>query len=87
LYAKKSRTLEGDTYLVVECKCTGKVSAKDIVRFINRVNAVYKHLPKIWGEKPPLYAYLCHSEAVDEDASAMAKRNEKPPIKLLRIER
>jgi len=85
LYAEMSEAFDVD-YLVVECKCKGKVSAKDIVRFINRVDAVYKHLPEQLFDEPPLYAYLCYSEEVDKDASALAKRN-KPTIKLLKIER
>jgi hypothetical protein len=85
LYAERSEAFDVD-YLVVECKCKGKVSAKDIVRFINRVDAVYKHLPEQLFGEPPLYAYLCYSEDVDKDASALAKRN-KPSIKLLKIER
>ena len=85
LYAERSEIL-GVDYLVVECKCKGKVSAKDVVRFINKVDAVYKHLPEILFDKPPLYACLCYSEEVDKDASAVAKSH-KPSVKLLRIER
>jgi hypothetical protein len=85
LYAKRSSDLEGDEYLVVECKCAGKVSAKDVVRFSNKVDAVYKHFPTVWLEKPTLYAYLCYSESVDGDASAWAKRSE-TSVKLLRVE-
>ena len=84
LYAEKSEMF-GTEYLVVECKCKGKVSAKDVVRFINRVDAVYKHLPEILFDKPPLYAYLCYSEGVDNDAAAVAKSH-KPSVKLLKIE-
>lgn len=85
LYAERSETFDVD-YLVVECKCKGKVSAKDVVRFINKVDAIYKNLPERLFDKPPLYAYLCYSEEYDKDASAVAKRN-KPSIKLLKIER
>ena len=52
LYAEKSEMLDTE-YLVVECKCKGKVSAKDIVRFINKVDSLYKNLPEILF-KPPL---------------------------------
>jgi hypothetical protein len=86
LYAKKSEILSGDAYLVVECKCKGRVSAKDVVRFINKVDTVYRHLPEILLNKPPLHAYLCYSEAVDEDAAAVAKSH-RPSVKLLRIGR
>jgi len=85
LYAEKSEMF-GTEYLVVECKCKGKVSAKDVVRFINKVDSVYKHLPEILFNKPPLYAYLCYSEEIDKDASAVAKSH-KPSVKLLKIER
>lgn len=85
LYAERSETFDVD-YLVVECKCKGRVSAKDVVRFINKVDAVHKHLPEILFGKPPLYAYLCYTEEVDKDASAVAKSH-KPSVKLLRIER
>ena len=87
LYGEKSVDFGLDTaYLVVECKCKGRVSAKDAVRFINRVDAVYRHLPEIGLEKSPLHAYFCYSEEVDKDASAVAKRN-RPSIRLLKIER
>jgi len=84
LYAEKSEILSGDAYLVVECKCKGRVSAKDVVRFINRVDELRRHLPEVWFEKPPLYAYLCHAGEVDKDASVVAKSHS---IKFLRIER
>jgi hypothetical protein len=61
-------------------------SGIDVVRFINKVHPVYRHLPEQLFGKPPLYAYLCYSEEVDKDASAMAKRN-KPSVKLLKIDR
>lgn len=87
LYGEKSMDFDLDTaYLVVECKCKGRVSAKDIVRFINKVDAIYKHLPEIGFEKSPLHTYFCYSEEVDKDASAVAKRN-RPSVKLLKIGR
>jgi len=85
LYAEKA-DMVGIEYLVVECKCTGKVSAKDVVRFINKVDVLYKHLPEILFDKPPLYAYLCYAEEIDKDASAVAKSH-RPSVRPLRIER
>jgi len=85
LYAKKSGMLI-DEYLVVECKCKGKVSAKDVVHFIKKVDVLYKNLPVIILDKPPLYAYLCYSEEVDKDASDVA-RSHKPSVKLLKIDK
>jgi hypothetical protein len=84
--ARRSSYLEGDEYLVVECKCRGEVSAKDVMRFGNKVDVVYRHLPSVLFEKPTLYAYLCYSESVDGDASAWAKRS-KRSVSLLKIER
>lgn len=83
LYAEKSEMFETE-YLVVECKCKDRVSAKDVVRFINKVDLVYRHLPEILMNKPPLYAYLCYSGEVDKDASAVAKSH-KPSVRLLKI--
>jgi hypothetical protein len=83
LYAEKSEIFS-TKYLVVECKGKGRVSAKDVVRFIVKVDLVGKHLPEVMLAKPPLYAYLCYSEDVDQDAAAVAKRH-KPSIKLLKI--
>jgi len=85
LYAEKD-DMVGTDYLVVECKCKARVSAKDVLRFLRKVDAVYRHLPE-WGlEKPPLHAYLCYSEEIDKDASAVA-RSHMPSVKLIKIER
>lgn len=84
LYAEKRDFIGlGTEYLVVECKKKGLVSAKDVVRFIRKVNVLYENLPDLFG-KPPLHAYLCYTDKVDNDAAAVAKRNE-PSIELLQI--
>lgn len=83
LYAVKSDILSTE-YLVVECKCKGRVSAKDVVRFIRKVDTLYANLPE-FIYKPPLHAYLCHTDKVDPDAEAVAKSH-KPSVKLLKIE-
>lgn len=72
-------------YLVVECKKKGLVSAKDVVRFMRKVNVLYENLPDLipFG-KPPLHAYLCYTDEIDNDAAAVAKKN-KPSIVLLQI--
>jgi len=85
LYAEKADMVSTE-YLVVECKCTGKVSAKDVVRFIKKVDVLHRHLPEIFFDKPPLYVYLCYSEEIDKDASAVAKSH-RPSVIPLRIER
>ncbi len=83
LYAEKSEIFSTE-YLVVECKGKGRVSAKDVVHFIRKVDLVRKHLPEVMLAKPPLHAYLCYSEDVDQDAAAVAKSH-KPSIKLLKV--
>ena len=86
LYAEKRDFIGiGTEYLVVECKNKGLVSAKDVVRFMRKANVLYENLPDLlpFG-KPPLHAYLCYTDKIDNDAAAVAKRN-KPSIKLLKI--
>ena len=61
-------------------------SGIDVVHFINKGHAVYRHLPEQLFGKPPLYVYFRYSEEVAKDVSAMAKRNN-PSVKLPKIER
>ena len=88
LYAVKNDFLGGSEHLVVECKDKELVSAKDIVRYIKKVDIIYKNLQGLLMiySKLPLHAYLCYSGEVDEDAADVVKTH-KPSIKLLKIPR
>ena len=83
LYDKRGDDLSGDhEYLVVECKSGDRVSAKEVLRFINKVEKMYRHLPEIGFEKPKLRAYLCYAGAIDKDAETMVKNHKNPSITL-----
>ena len=84
IYARREEILSGPEYLVVECKDQVRVSAKDVVSFILKVDVFYKHLPEILFTKPPIYAYLCYSGEIDKDAAAVAKTH-KPSIKFKKL--
>lgn len=88
ILGKREETLtEPPEYLVVECKGQGRVSAKDVVRFIKKVDVFYKHLPEIgilFITKPPIYAYICYSGERDEEAADVAKAH-KPSIKFKKL--
>lgn len=84
IYGVREELLSGPEYLLVECKDKVRVSAKDIVRFIRKVDTFYKHLPEILFEKAPVHAYLCHNGAVDEDAREVAK-GRKPRIEFKKL--
>lgn len=62
-------------YLIAECKSSPKVSAKDITRFMNKVDVFDKKCSGILLIKPSIYAYLCHKKGavVDKDAASVAK--------------
>lgn len=85
IYGEREELLSGPEYLLVECKDKARVSAKDVVRFISKVDTFYKHLPQLLlFAKPAVHAYLCYSGSVDNDAANVAKSH-KPPIKLKKM--
>jgi len=84
IYGKREELLSGPEYLLVECKGKGRVSAKDVVRFMTKVGTFYKHLPEGLFGRPPVHAYLCYRESIDKDAANVAKSH-KPPIKLKKV--
>ena len=84
IYGEREEDLGEREYLLIECKDKTRVSAHDVVRFINKVDIFYKRLPEFLGEKPKIYAYLCYSADIDKDAASLAKAH-KPSIKLKQL--
>jgi hypothetical protein len=71
-------------YLVVECKNSGLVSAKDIVHFLVKVMKLAEKLLQASYSKPELYAYLCHTGDVDEEAATVAKSHN-PSVEMIKF--
>ena len=71
-------------YLVVECKNSGMVSAKDVIHFLVKVMKLAENLPQDSYSKPELYAYLCHTGDVDEEAALVAKSH-RPSVEMIKF--
>ena len=71
---RKKEVFEPEEHLLVECKAGERVSAKDVMKFIKKVNVYYRRLPEdLWDGKPPVRSVLAHKGNVDADAKAAAK--------------
>jgi len=71
-------------YLLAECKTGERVSAKDIVRFMAKVDVFCRHIPVGLFLKPDVQVYLCHRGIIDPDAEKVAKAH-KPSIKFKKM--
>lgn len=85
IFANRWDFLRGDQYLVVECKHTKIVTTHDIAHFIAKVDALCRGLPDLESSTSRLYAYLCHSGEIAQEAATVA-RGHRPPIELVKIQ-
>jgi len=60
-------------YLIVECKDKDLVSARDVMRFNNKVKAYYDKLSGLMLSEPDFRAYLCYSGELDKEAEVFLR--------------
>ncbi len=77
LFGKIEDSLEGASYLLVECKDKDRVTSADVMRFIRKVDVFYKALPEDFlSGGPSVTAVLAHTGVVNEDSKAVCKGHE-----------
>ena len=75
IYGEQEDLVRGKSYLLVECKDKERVSAKDVMHFMKKVTDFHNHLPKdLFGQKPPVKAFLAYTGEIDKDAEKVAFR-------------
>ncbi|HSW35921.1 MAG TPA: hypothetical protein VLH18_04875 [Candidatus Limnocylindrales bacterium] len=71
-------------YLVVECKNSAMVSAKDVVHFLVKVRKLAENIPQALYHKPEVHAFFCYTGDVDEEAVLVAKSHN-PSVTMIKF--